>query len=79
MPVEDDAHARRRMREQRVSERQVATTLRNPDRLLPGHSGRLVAERNTEAGNIVRVVYEERNGGSVAYVWTVIRREGRRR
>ena len=75
MLVEDDAHARRRMREQRVSERQVATTLRNPDRLFPGHSGRLVAE----AGNIVRVVYEERNGGSVAYVWTVIRREGRRR
>jgi hypothetical protein len=66
-------HARRQMRQRRVSERQVAAAIQNPDRVLPGHSGRLIAERTSELGNVLRVIYEEWHGGTVAYIRTVYR------
>lgn len=36
-------------------------------------SGRVVAERRTQAGHTIRAVDEERDDGSTAFVWTVIR------
>ena len=77
--IEYDSHARLRMRQRRVSERQVTAALTAPNRRFPSHSGRLVVERQTAIGNTLRVVYEELEGGTVAYVWTVIRRGGPRR
>lgn len=63
------------MVERKVGEGQIRRTIAQPDRLNPSlrHPERLVAERATTAGNTIRVVYEERDGGSTAYVWTVIR------
>ena len=69
-------HARLRMRQRRISERQVVATVSMPDRRSLGHSGRIVAERTTEVGNTIRVIYEEIDGGTTAYVWTVMRRGG---
>lgn len=65
------------MATRKVGERQVERTIANPDRLTPGHSNRLVAERATVAGNRLRVVYEEMDDGATAFVWTVIRIAGR--
>ena len=66
------------MATRKIGERQVERTIVNPDRLIPSHSNRLVAEGATAAGNTIRVVYEEREGGAVAFVWTVIRISGRK-
>lgn len=74
--IEYHPHARQRMRLRRVAERQVIAALNAPDRIVPGHSGRLVAERETAAGNTLRVVYVERDGGAVAFVLTVYRLGG---
>ena len=71
-------HARMRMSTRKIGGRQVERTIANPDRLTPSHSNRLVAEAATAAGNTLRVVYEEMEGGSVAFVWTVIRIGGRK-
>jgi hypothetical protein len=71
--IDYDRHARDKMRERLVSERQIAAALNRPDRLLAGHSGRLIAERDTAAGNTLRVVFVEQRGGTVAYVITVYR------
>ncbi len=67
-------HARDQMRSRLISERQIASTLNRTDRLVPGHSGRLVAERDTSAGNILPNVFVEQDGGTTAFVLTVIRR-----
>lgn len=63
------------MQQRRVSARQIARTLNNPDRVFPSR-GALVAERRTDAGNTLRVIYVEREGGSTAYVSTVYRMGG---
>lgn len=68
------AHARDRMRLRSIAEHQVLATLNRPDRLFPSHSGRLVAERDTTAGNTLRVVFVEQVGDTTAFVLTVIRR-----
>jgi hypothetical protein len=71
--IDYDPHARDKMRERRISERQIAATLNRPDRVVPGHSGRLIAERDTAVGNVLRVVFVEPHGGTVAYVITAYR------
>lgn len=60
-----------------LSARSAERTIADPDRLMSSHSNRLVAERATAAGNTLRVVYEEMEGGATAFVWTVIRIGGR--
>jgi len=67
-------HAQARMAARRIAPRQVARVLAAADRAYPGNQpGRLVAERDTAAGNTLRVVDVERDGGATAYVLTVIR------
>ena len=58
-------HARYQMRQRKVSERQVVAAVQSPDRIGPGHSGRNIAERKSELGNTLRVIYEEWHGGTV--------------
>ena len=76
--IEYHPHARMRMARRKIGERQVERTIEHPDRLTPSHSNRLVAEAATAAGNTLRVVYEELEGGAIAFVWTVIRIGGRK-
>lgn len=73
------AHARLRMRERFISERQIVNTLEQPDRSFPS-KGKLVAERATARGNTLRVVYVEQVGplGLTAHVISVVRRRGTR-
>ena len=71
--IEYHPHALLRMRQRKVGPLQVEATVSEPHRLRPSHSNRLVDERDTAAGNTLRVVYEARDGGETAYVWTVIR------
>jgi hypothetical protein len=52
------------MQERRISEEQVARTLNRPHRVYAGRNDRIVAERDTERGNILRVVYIESTEGS---------------
>jgi len=76
--VEYHPHARKRMVERKIGEHQVARTIAEPATLVPSqsHPERLIAERPTAAGNTIRVVYEERDAGATAFVWTVIRKGG---
>lgn len=71
-------HARKRMRQRNIPRRQVLRTLNEPERSYPGtEEGELVAERTTEAGNVVRVVYleeTEEHPGYDAYIITLVRR-----
>ena len=76
--IESHPHARLRMRQRKIAEDQIGRALAGPDRVTPSHSGRFVAEYDTAAGNTLRVVYEERSGGMVAFVWTVSRIAGKR-
>jgi hypothetical protein len=71
--VDFDPHARQRMEERKIGENQVLRAIAEPDRQYPSHSGRFVAERQTAAGNVIRVVYVEQDNGATAFVITVIR------
>jgi len=73
--VEYHPHARLRMRQRHVSERQVERAIENPTRSEPSADppGRIVAERDTAVGNTLRVVYVERDRGATAFVLTVYR------
>lgn len=79
-----DPHALERMQLRRISRRQVENTIKNPDRLrLDLERDRLIAERDTPHGNVLRVVYTmvlEADGTQGVYVITVIRigRKGKR-
>ena len=70
-------HARDQMALRLISERQVERTIDAPNRRSPSTNptGRLIAERETEAGNTLRVVYVDRSTptGDAAHVVTVIR------
>lgn len=76
-------HAREQMALRNVSPSQVKRTLTAPTRLYPSTAppGRLIAERETELGNVIRVVYVERERAqdTTAHVVTVIRISPRRR
>lgn len=72
--IEYSQHALDQMEERRIGKGQIENTLRNPDRTRFDRD-RLIAERNTAAGNFIRVVYVEKltSNGTVARVVTVIR------
>jgi len=78
--VEYHPHATMRLRMRHISEAQVERTVRFPDRIYASTNppGRLIAERHTAAGNTVRVIYVERDGGTTAHVLTVYRMGGKR-
>ena len=51
-------HARKRMRQRNIPRNQIMRTLNEPKRVY--RSGeKMVAERSTEAGNVIQVVYVE--------------------
>jgi hypothetical protein len=66
------------MIERLITRGQVESTLLRPDRLSVD-DGKLVAERRTSMGNVIRVVYVERltDQGNSAHVITAIRIAGR--
>ena len=63
------------MKERRISEDQVLSTLNNPDRTYPSR-GKQVAERQTGAGNTLRVFYIDRPEGPL--IASVLRMRGSR-
>jgi len=70
-------HAREQMAERLISPRQIERTIAAPNRTRPSTNplGRTVAERETAAGNTLRVVYAEvpTLAGVTAHVVTIIR------
>lgn len=68
-------HARKRARQRNVSRNVILRTLNEPNRVYQS-GDKMVAERFTEAGNVVRVVYVERVKNQVedALIVTVVRR-----
>ncbi|MEJ7841807.1 MAG: DUF4258 domain-containing protein [Rubrobacter sp.] len=70
-------HARKRMRQRNIPRNQILRTLNEPERVYPS-KGKMVAERSTEAGNVIQVVYVERAGdyGEDAFVVSLVRRSG---
>ena len=68
-------HARGQMTKRRISERQVEQVIIAPTSTRPSTNppGRIIAERVTAAGNTLRVVYRDADGGMTALVITVIR------
>lgn len=76
-------HARDQMAERRISDAQVGRIITNPSRRYPSMnpSGRIIAERMTDQGNTLRVVYVERatEEGVGIRVITVIRIGRKRR
>ncbi len=75
------SHARKRMRQRNIPRQQILRTLNEPERSYPGAEvGESVAERSTEGGNVVRVVYveePEEHPGYDAYIITLVRRAKR--
>jgi len=74
-------HAFDQMRKRLIGEEQVERTIARPDRAAPSTAPprRIIAERVTAVGNVIRVVYAELDGGAEAHVVTVIRIRGSRR
>ena len=67
-------HAVERMEERSISERQVRTAVLHPDRVTVS-GNRRIADRATDAGSVVRVIYVPRisSEGVTAHVITVYR------
>lgn len=53
-------HAKRRMRERRIPKSQVEGAMLTPDALELTHQGRMKAEKRTQQGTIIRVIYLSR-------------------
>ncbi len=70
-------HARKRMRQRNIPRSQILRTLNEPEQVYPS-GGKMVAERSTEAGNVIQVVYVERAGDyeEDAFVVSLVRRSG---
>lgn len=51
-------HARKRMRQRNIPRNQIMRTLNEPE-LVESSGDAMVAERSTEAGNVIQVVYVE--------------------
>lgn len=64
-------HARQRMKQRRVTEKQVEETLTDPDKIEPGDNGGDIAIRRY-GGRDVRVVYSEPSEDKYV-VYTVIK------
>lgn len=71
-------HARKRMRQRNIPRNQIMRTLNEPERVY--ESGKkMVAERSTEAGNVIQVVYVENfepDPEVDAFVITLVRKPG---
>ncbi len=69
-------HARKQMSYRNIPRRQIMRTLNEPEYVLPGkEEGVLVAERSTEAGNTIQVVYVETpQADHDAFIITLVRR-----
>ncbi len=71
-------HARKRMRQRNIPRNQILRTLNEPERVEKSGDA-MVAERSTEAGNTVQVVYVENyepNPKIDAFIITLVRRSG---
>lgn len=71
-------HARKRMRQRNIPRNQIMRTLNEPERVY-GSGDAIVAERSTEAGNVVQVVYVEQfepDSEIDAFVITLVRIPG---
>ncbi|MBA2624035.1 MAG: DUF4258 domain-containing protein [Acidimicrobiia bacterium] len=72
-------HARKRMRQRNIPRGQIMRTLNEPERAYPSGDTK-VAERSTEAGNVIQVIYVERPEsypGMDAFIVSLVRRSGR--
>ena len=69
--IEIPDYARSRMDQRKISENQVRRALANPDRVWQSYDGRMIAERATATGAVLRVVYVDRPEGPL--VVTVVR------
>ncbi len=76
--IELSNHARKRMRQRNIPRRQIMRTLNEPERV--DESGdKMVAERATEAGNVIRVVYIEKPEDypeADAFIVSLVRKSG---
>lgn len=71
-------HARRRMRQRNIPRNQILRTLNDPERVYPS-GDKVVAERSTEAGNMIQVIYVERPGYQAeedAFIVSLVRKSG---
>ena len=62
MRINITEHAKDRMKKYGISEEMVIETLRNPDCVLEGHSGRKIAQKALNEKYLLRVIYEEAEG-----------------
>lgn len=72
------SHARKRMRQRHISRNQILRTLNDPERAYPS-GDKMVAERSTEAGNVIQVVYvgrSEDHPEEDAFIVSLVRRSG---
>ena len=71
-------HARKRMRQRNIPRKQILRTLNEPERLYSSGDKR-VAERSTEAGNVIRVIYVEDSNDypdADAFIVSLVRKSG---
>lgn len=71
-------HARKRMRQRNIPRGQIMRTLNEPERVYSS-GDKEVAERPTESGNVIRVVYVERPEGypeTDAFIVSLVRKSG---
>ncbi len=71
-------HARKRMRQRNIPRNQIMRTLNEPE-LVESNGDAMVAERSTEAGNMIQVVYVESfepDPEVDAFVITLVRKPG---
>lgn len=70
------SHARKRMRQRNIPRNQIMRTLNEPDRAYPS-GDKMVAERSTQAGNVIQVVYVETPDEQAdAFIVSLVRRPG---
>ena len=74
MEIEILHHAKQRMQAYNVDEELVQEAIRHPDREVPGHGGRLIAQKKLD-GYVLRVVYEKQNQKKVVVTVYKARRE----
>ena len=71
-------HARKRMRQRNIPRNQILRTLNEPERV-DTSGDKKVAERSTEVGNVIQVIYIENPKnypGMDAFVISLVRKSG---
>lgn len=72
------SHARKRMRQRNIPRNQIMRTLNEPERVYDS-GDKIVAERSTEAGNVMQAVYVEEYESAPevdAFIISLVRRSG---